>query len=63
MKTKKPSAIVYNWSREGESTLVSDVYFQESLFEDVIVYALPYTNNVLEDYSKYKKECNEQVYH
>lgn len=56
MKTKKPSAIVYNWSREGESTLVSDVYFQESLFEDVIVYALPYTNNVLEDYSKYKPD-------
>ena len=56
MKTKKPSAIVYNWSKEGEWTLVSDVYFQESLFDDVIIYAIPYTNNVLEDYSKYKPD-------
>ncbi len=56
MKTKKPSAIVYNWSREGEITLVSDVYFEENLFDDVIVYSLPYTNNVLEDYSKYKPD-------
>jgi len=56
MKTKKPSAIVYNWNREGEITLVSDVYFEESLFDDVIVYSLPYTNNVLEDYSKYKPD-------
>lgn len=56
MKTKKPSAIVYNWNREGEVTLVSDVYFEENLFDDVIVYSLPYTNNVLEDYSKYKPD-------
>lgn len=56
MKTKKPSAIVYNWYKEGEHKLVSDVYYEESLFDDVIVYALPYTNNVLEDYSKYKPD-------
>ena len=56
MKTKKPSAIVYNWFKEGEHKLVSDVYYEESLFDDVIVYALPYTNNVLEDYSKYKPD-------
>jgi glycosyltransferase involved in cell wall biosynthesis len=56
MKTKKPSAIVYNWNRKGEITLVSDVYFEENLFDDVIVYSLPYTNNVLEDYSKYKPD-------
>ena len=56
MKTKKPSAIVYNWNREGEIILVSDVYFEENLFDDVIVYSLPYTNNVLEDYSKYKPD-------
>ena len=56
MKTKKPSAIVYNWYKEGEHKLVSDVYYEENLFDDVIVYALPYTNNVLEDYSKYKPD-------
>ena len=56
MKTKKPSAIIYNWNREGEITLVSDVYYEESLYDDVTVYSLPYTNNVIEDYSKYKPD-------
>jgi glycosyltransferase involved in cell wall biosynthesis len=56
MKTKKPSAIVYNWYKEGEEILVSDVYFEEHLFDEVVVYALPYTDNVVEDYSKYRPD-------
>ena len=56
MKTKKPSAIIYNWDREGETTLVSDVYYEEDLYDYVTVYSLPYTNNVIEDYSKYKPD-------
>jgi len=56
MKTKKPSAIVYGWDREGEEILVSDVYFEESLFDDVIVYSLPYRDTVVEDYSKYQPD-------
>jgi glycosyltransferase involved in cell wall biosynthesis len=54
MKTKKPTAIVYGWNKLGTETLVSDVYFEEALYDDVIVYSLPYTNNVFEDYTKYK---------
>jgi glycosyltransferase involved in cell wall biosynthesis len=56
MKTKKPSAIVYNWYKEGEEILFSDVYFEENLYDEVIVYSLPYTDNVVEDYSKYKPD-------
>jgi glycosyltransferase involved in cell wall biosynthesis len=56
MKTKKPSAIVYNWYKEGEEILVSDVYWEEGLYDEVIVYSLPYTNNVVEDYSKYRPD-------
>ena len=56
MKTKKPSAIVYNWDRDGEVLLISDVYFEEHLFDEVIVYSLPYTNDVVGDYSKYKPD-------
>jgi O-antigen biosynthesis protein len=56
MKTKKPSAIVYNWDREGKEVLISDVYFEEHLYDKVIVYSLPYTNNVVDDYSKYKPD-------
>ena len=54
MKTKKPSAIVYGWDRIGTEKLISDVYFEEALYDEVIVYSLPYTNNVFEDYTKYK---------
>jgi glycosyltransferase involved in cell wall biosynthesis len=56
MKTKKPSAIVYNWYKEGEEILVSDVYWEEGLHDEVIIYSLPYTNNVVEDYSKYRPD-------
>lgn len=56
MKTKKPSAIVYNWYKQGEELLVSDVYFEEYLHDDVVVYSLPYTDNVVEDYSKYQPD-------
>jgi glycosyltransferase involved in cell wall biosynthesis len=53
MKTKKPSAIVYGWDRLGTETIISDVYFEESLYEECIVYSLEYNNQVIEDYSKY----------
>jgi glycosyltransferase involved in cell wall biosynthesis len=56
MKTKKPSAIVYGWYKEGEEILVSDVYFEEGLFDDVIIYSLPYSDTVVEDYSKYQPD-------
>ena len=56
MKTKKPSAIVYNWDREGEVTLISDVYFEEYLHDEVIIYSLPYTDDVVGDYSRYKPD-------
>ena len=56
MKTKKPSAIVYGWYKEGEEILVSDVYFEEGLMDDVIIYSLPYNDSVVEDYSKYQPD-------
>jgi len=56
MKTKKPSAILYNWDREGEVTLISDVYFEEYLHDEVIIYSLPYTDDVVGDYSRYKPD-------
>jgi glycosyltransferase involved in cell wall biosynthesis len=56
MKTKKPTAIIYNWDREGTVTLMSDVYFEENLYDEVIVYSLTYSGNVFEDYTKYKPD-------
>ena len=56
MKTKKPSAIVYGWYKQGEEILQSDVYWEEGLFDDVIVISLPYEDNVIGDYSKYQPD-------
>jgi glycosyltransferase involved in cell wall biosynthesis len=56
MKTKKPSAIVYGLGTEGETTLISQIYWEEHLFDDVVVYNLPYPNDVVGDYTKYKPD-------
>ena len=54
MKTKKPSAIVYGWNTIGTEILISDVYFEEALYDEVIIYSLNYRGNVFEDYTRYK---------
>lgn len=56
MNTKKPSAIVYGWYKHGIEKIISDVYFEEGLFDEVIIYSLPYTNDVFKDYSKYRPD-------
>lgn len=56
MKTKKPSAIVYGWHSQGEQILYSDVYFEEHLYDEVHIYSLPYTNDVVGDYTKYQPD-------
>lgn len=56
MKTIKPTAIVYNWYKQGEEMLESNIYHEEALFDDVIVYSLPDRNRVFDDYSKYRTD-------
>jgi glycosyltransferase involved in cell wall biosynthesis len=56
MKTKKPSAIVYGWRELGTFTLTSDVYYEENLLDQVVVYSLPYTNDISKDFSLYKPD-------
>ena len=53
---KKPSAIVYGWSKIGTFELISDVYFEENLQDKVVVYSLPYIKNVEEDFNKYQPD-------
>jgi glycosyltransferase involved in cell wall biosynthesis len=65
LKTKKPSAVVYGWDRLGTFTLTSDVYYQENLIDEVIVYSLPFTNDINTDFSTYSPDvimcCDEIV--
>lgn len=56
MKTKKPSAIVYGHKIIGEFILESDVYFEEHLYDEVIIYSLPYNDSVIEDFTKYRPD-------
>lgn len=56
MKTKKPSAIVYNWYKQGEELLQTSIYQEENLYDEVMVYSLPYSDTVFEDFSKYRPD-------
>ena len=58
LKTKKPSAIIYGLEEKGTFTLMSDVYFEEDLQEEVIVYSLPYTDNVGQDFAQFTPRSN-----
>jgi len=56
MKTKIPSAIVYGWYREGTEVLMSDIYFEEALENEILVHFLPYKDSVLEDYTEHRPD-------
>ena len=56
MKTKKPSAIIYGWSRLGEEILNSEIYWEDALWDEVMVYSLPYTDDVVGDFNKYEPD-------
>jgi len=65
MRTKKPSAILYGWRELGTFTLTSDIYFEENLLDEVIVYSLPFTDDIKKDFSFYKPDmimgCDSRV--
>jgi glycosyltransferase involved in cell wall biosynthesis len=65
MRTKKPSAILYGWRELGTFTLTSDIYFEETLLDEVIVYSLPFTDDIKKDFSFYKPDmimgCDSRV--
>lgn len=56
MITKKPSAIVYGWPVLGTLTLRSDIYYEEGLYDEVVIHSLEYSNDVIRDYSHYKPD-------
>jgi len=52
MKTKLPTAIIYGWDRLGVHEIMSDIYFEEFLFEKVVLHSFDNIDNILEDYAK-----------
>jgi glycosyltransferase involved in cell wall biosynthesis len=56
MKTKIPSAIIYGWDRIGVFELISDIYYEENLFEKVLIYSCDNIENIIEDYTRIKPD-------
>ena len=45
MKTSLPTALIYGWDRFGEIKIQSDVYWEENLYENVILYSYESSTN------------------
>jgi len=56
MITKKPSAIIYGWYKLGEEVLETNIYTEEGLWDEVMVFSLPDSSSWLEDYTKYRPD-------
>lgn len=52
MKTKKPVALIYNWHKQGEYTLRSEIYHEDNLCDEVVVYSLGSPENIIQDVSR-----------
>ena len=65
LKTKKPSAIVYGWHKLGTFILTSDIYYEENLLDEVVIYSLPFTDDITTDFSQYLPDiimgCDEKL--
>ena len=56
IKTKLPSALVLGWNRTGIQELRSDVYWEENLYENVVLYCDTTVETLLEDFAKYSPD-------
>ena len=56
MKTKKPSAILYNWYKQGDQLLDTTIYHEEGLCDQIEVFSLKSPANILRDFTFYKPD-------
>ena len=65
IKTKKPSAIIYGWGEFGTFEIDSDVYYEENLFDKVVIYSIPHSFDIDKDFSEYNPDiimcCGNQI--
>lgn len=55
-KTGLPTALVYGWDRYGEHQLLSDVYFEENLEENVVLYSYESSYNFKTHFAKHRPD-------
>ena len=56
IKTSLPKAIIYGYFQKGILEPTSDVYFEENLYERVIVYSLDNPENIYQHIAEYKPD-------
>jgi len=56
IKTKLPSALVLGWDRTGVQELRTDVYWEENLHENVVLYCDSTPETLIEDFAKYSPD-------
>ncbi len=56
IKTKLPSALVLGWNRTGVQELRTDIYWEENLHENVVLYCDSTPETLLEDFAKYSPD-------
>ena len=56
MKTSLPTALIYGWDRFGEIRLESDIYHEENLYEEVILYSYDSTNDFKKHFAKHRPD-------
>jgi len=55
-KTGLPTALVYGWDRFGEHQLISDVYFEENLYEKIILYSYESSIDFKKHFAKHRPD-------
>ena len=55
-KTSLPTALVYGWNRYGRYELVSDIYWEENLYEKVVIHSYRNANKVKQHLAKNKPD-------
>src|SRR6056300_5591 len=56
MKTTLPTALIYGWDRFGEIELQSDVYWEEHLFDGVILYSYEDSSDFANHFAKHRPD-------
>ena len=56
MKTSLPTALIYGWDRFGEVKLESDIYFEEDLQDDVILYSYKSAIDFKKHFAKHRPD-------
>lgn len=56
IKTKLPSALVLGWNRTGTQELRTDIYWEENLHENVVLYCDSVPETLVADFAKYSPD-------